>query len=205
MFFLDQLKFSFLQETDFKQNFNRTNSVLEDQTKLLDDRQREIETLNHLLTRLQLDYEKSKDDLSISHDQIVQHEISNQTLKQHLNEKTNEVEKTKFYFKYLYSFNQVSSLTTRLQQIQQNLHAYEKEHRYSNEEYFEREQRLKLIENELSTIIHNYEKLQGEHSILNEQLTKYRNDFDKLEKSDHSHKEQVNKDFKDLILANIFS
>jgi len=70
---------------------NRTSSLLEEKTKLLDDRQREIETLNHLLTRLQIDYEKSKNDLSIAQDEIVQQDIGNQTLKQHLTEKTNEV------------------------------------------------------------------------------------------------------------------
>lgn len=65
--------------------------MLEETNKSLDDRQREIETLNHLIARLQIDYEKSKNDLSTAHDQLVQHEISNQTLKQHLIEKTNEV------------------------------------------------------------------------------------------------------------------
>ena len=65
--------------------------MYEEQTKSLDDRLHEIETLNQLLSRLQIDYEKSKNDLSNSRDQIVQYEISTQTLKQHLNEKTNEV------------------------------------------------------------------------------------------------------------------
>ncbi|MEP6596876.1 MAG: ROK family protein, partial [Ginsengibacter sp.] len=44
-------------------------------------------------------------------------------------------------------------ITNRLHQIQQDLHTYEKGHRYSNEEYFEREQRMKNLENELTTII----------------------------------------------------
>lgn len=74
-----------------KQNFNRTSSLLEERSKTLEDRQREIETLNCLLTRLQIDYEKSKNDLSIAHDELVQREINNQTFKQHLAEKTNEV------------------------------------------------------------------------------------------------------------------
>ena len=74
-----------------KQNFHRTSSLLEDRSKTLDDRQREIETLNCLLSRLQIDYEKSKNDLSIAHDELVQRDINNQTLKQHLTEKTNEV------------------------------------------------------------------------------------------------------------------
>jgi chromosome segregation ATPase len=78
-----------------KQNLNRTNTLLEERNNSLDDRQREVETLNHLLARLQIEYEKSKNDLSLSHDQIVQHEIGNQTLKQHLTEKTNEVKKTR--------------------------------------------------------------------------------------------------------------
>ena len=43
-------------------------------------------------------------------------------------------------------------MTTRLHQTQQDLHSYEKEHRYSNEEYFEREQRIKTIESELSIL-----------------------------------------------------
>lgn len=65
--------------------------MYEEQTKSLDDRLHEIEALNQLLARLQIDYEKSKNDLSNSRDQIVQYEISTQTLKQHLNEKTNDV------------------------------------------------------------------------------------------------------------------
>lgn len=77
-----------------KQNFNRTSSLLEDRSKSLDDRQREIETLNCLLSRLQVDYEKAKNDLSIAHDELVQRDINNQTLKQHLTEKTNEVSST---------------------------------------------------------------------------------------------------------------
>jgi chromosome segregation ATPase len=79
-----------------------------------------------------------------------------------------------------------------LHQVQQDLHSYEKEHRYSNEEYFEREQRLKTIENELSTMISKHEKLQREYSTLNEDLTKCRIDLEQIEKSDISHREQVN-------------
>jgi SMC interacting uncharacterized protein involved in chromosome segregation len=75
--------------------------LLEEKTKTLDDRQREIEKLNHLLTRLQIDYEKSKNDLSTAQDEIVQQEIENQTLKQHLNEKTNEVNRI---FNYVFIF-----------------------------------------------------------------------------------------------------
>ncbi|CAF4784013.1 unnamed protein product, partial [Rotaria sp. Silwood1] len=164
-----------IKEMDLKQNVNRTNSLLEETNKSLDDRQREIETLNHLLSRLQIDYEKSKNDLSIVQDQIMQHEIANQTLKQHLTEKTNEL----------------SAITNRLHQIQQDFHSYEKEHRYSNEEYFEREQRMKTIENELSMMISNYEKLQREHTTLNEDLTKCQYDLEQSQKSDISHKEQA--------------
>ncbi|CAM2700904.1 unnamed protein product [Rotaria socialis] len=164
-----------IKEVDFKQNLNRTNSMLEETNKSLDDRLREIETLNHLISRLQLDYEKSKNDLSIAHDHMVQLEIGNQTFKQHLTEKTTEL----------------SAITNRLHQVQQDFHSYEKEHRYSNEEYFEREQRMKTIENELLTKSSNYEKLQREHSALNEDLTKCRIDLEQSQKSDISHKEQL--------------
>ena len=74
-----------------KQNLTRTSSLLEERSKALDDRQHEIENLNCLLSRLQTDYEKSKNELSRAHDAIVQHEIASQTLKQHLTEKTDEV------------------------------------------------------------------------------------------------------------------
>ena len=74
---------------------------------------------------------------------------------------------------------------------QQDLHGYEKEHRYSNEEYFEREQRMKSIESELSMMITNNEKLQREYSLLNEELTKCRYDLEQAEKSDLSHKDHV--------------
>jgi len=84
-------------------------------------------------------------------------------------------------------------MTNRLQQIQQDLHSYEKEHRYSNEEHFQREQRIKTIENELSIMVNNYEKLQREHSTLNENLTKYRVDLELVQKSDTLHQEQVNR------------
>ncbi|CAF4150962.1 unnamed protein product, partial [Rotaria sp. Silwood2] len=164
-----------VKEIDLKQNLNRTNSLLEETNKSLNDRQREIETLNHLLSRLQIDYEKSKNELSIVQDQIIQYEIENQTLKQHLTEKTTEL----------------SALTNRLHQVQQDFHSYEKEHRYSNEEYFEREQRMKTIENELSMMISNYEKLQREYATLNEDLTQHRYDLEQSHKSDTSHKEQL--------------
>ncbi|CAF0725433.1 unnamed protein product [Rotaria sordida] len=164
-----------VKEVDLKQNLTRTNSFLQETNKSLDDRQREIETLNHLLSRLQIDYEKSKNDLSTVQDQIIQHEIGNQTLKQHLTEKTNEL----------------SAITNRLHQIQQDFHSYEKEHRYSNEEYFEREQRMKTIENELSMMISNYEKLQREHATLNEDFTNCRYELEESQKSDIIHKEQL--------------
>jgi chromosome segregation ATPase len=159
-----------------KQNLNRTNCLLDEQSKSLDDRQREIETFNHLLSHLQIDYEKSKNDLSIAHDQIVQLEIGNQTIKQHLIEKTNEL----------------NIVTNRLHQIQQDFHTHEKGYRYTNEEYFEREQRMKTIENELLTVSRNYEKVQREHELLTEESNKYRYELEIIERSDLAHKERVN-------------
>lgn len=82
-------------------------------------------------------------------------------------------------------------MTTRLHQTQQDFHGYEKEHRYSNEEYFEREQRMKGIELELSAVVANNEKFQREINLLNEDLTKCRLDLDQVEKSDLVHKERV--------------
>lgn len=78
-----------------KQLFSRTNAVLEERSKSLEDRENELENLNHILSRLQIDYERSKTDLSVAHDKLVQHEISNQTLQQHLTEKSNEVNRQK--------------------------------------------------------------------------------------------------------------
>lgn len=148
---------------------------MDEKTKYLEDRQHEIETLNDLLSHIQFDYEKSKNDLSITRDQVVQIEIENQTVKQNFIEKINEL----------------NLVTNRLHQIQQEFHTYEKTHRYSNDEYFEREQRIKEIENELTNIILNYEKLQKQHQILNEELNKYRYDLEIVEKSDMLHKERV--------------
>lgn len=51
---------------------------------------------------------------------------------------------------------------------------------------------MKNIENELSTVMNNYDKLQRDHSMLNEQYLKCRNDLEQTEKSDITHKEQVN-------------
>ncbi|CAF3647727.1 unnamed protein product [Rotaria sp. Silwood1] len=164
-----------IKENDMKQNLNRINSLLDEKTKCLDDCQHEIETLNHLISHLQIDYEKSKNDLSISHDQIVQLEIDNQTIKQNLIEKLNEL----------------TLITNRFHQIQQDYHTYEKNHRYSNDEYYEREQRIKSIENELTTIFSNYEKLQKQHQLLNEELNKYQYDLQDIEKSDRLHKERL--------------
>ena len=148
---------------------------MDERNQLLDDRQHEIETLNQLISHLQMDYEKSKNELSISHDQLLQVQIGNETIKQHLVEKTNEL----------------TIVTNRLHQIQQDLHVYEKGHRYSNEEYFEREQRLKNIENELNTFGNTYDKLQREHQDLNEELERCRYDLEQIEKSDITHKERV--------------
>jgi len=52
---------------------------------------------------------------------------------------------------------------------------------------------LKTIENELSTLNSNYEKLRDEHAVVNEDLTKCRYDLEQIELSDSSHKERVNK------------
>jgi len=52
---------------------------------------------------------------------------------------------------------------------------------------------LKTIENELSTLNSNYEKLRDEHAVVNEDLTKCRYDLEQIELSDNSHKERVNK------------
>ncbi|CAF0922423.1 unnamed protein product [Adineta ricciae] len=163
------------KEKDLKQVLNRTETSLEEANQLSDSRQREIESLNHLLSRLQIDYEKCKTDLSKAHDEIVQHEIENQILKQNSTDKTNEL----------------STVTNRFHQVQQDFHTYEKEHRYTNEEYFEREQRLKTVENELSTMIGTYEQLRDEHAVLNEELAKRRYEFEQMELSDSSHKERL--------------
>jgi len=50
---------------------------------------------------------------------------------------------------------------------------------------------MKNIENELTTLVNSYEKLQREHRELNEELDKYRYDLDLVEKSDITHKERV--------------
>ena len=76
-----------------KQTLDRTQSSLDERTNCLDDRQRELETLNHLVSRLQIDYERSKNELSAAHDNIMQLDMANQTLRQHLTDKTNEVRK----------------------------------------------------------------------------------------------------------------
>ena len=88
---------------------------------------------------------------------------------------------------------QLSIVASRLQQSQQNLHEYEKEHRYSNEDYFEREQRMKSIENDLSNTVSNHDRLQRDHSLLKEELTKCQYDLEQMDKSDHSHKERVSR------------
>ena len=84
-------------------------------------------------------------------------------------------------------------MASRLQQSQQSLHEYEKEHRYSNEDYFEREQRMKSIENDLSNTVSNHDRLQRDHSLLKEELTKCQYDLEQMDKSDHSHKERVSR------------
>jgi hypothetical protein len=50
---------------------------------------------------------------------------------------------------------------------------------------------MKTLENELNTLGNNYEKLQKDHQLLNEELDKYRYDLNQTEKSDISHKERV--------------
>jgi hypothetical protein len=50
---------------------------------------------------------------------------------------------------------------------------------------------MKNIENELTILANNYEKIQREYQILNEELNKYRYDLEQVEKSDITHKERV--------------
>jgi hypothetical protein len=52
---------------------------------------------------------------------------------------------------------------------------------------------LKTIENELATIMSNYERLQRENAKLNEDLTKSRYDLEQIGISNTSHKQQVNR------------
>jgi len=52
---------------------------------------------------------------------------------------------------------------------------------------------MKTIENELPTMINNYDKLQRDYLMSNEQLNKCRIDLEQTEKSNISHKEQVNR------------
>ncbi|CAF4421780.1 unnamed protein product, partial [Adineta steineri] len=124
---------------------------------------------------LQEDYEKSKNNLSIAQDRIVYLEIENETIKQRCIEKTNEL----------------TFMTNQLQQSQQDFHTYEKEHRYSNEEYFEYEQQGRNFDNELTTVVQNYEKLQKENEVLNELLNKCRCELEQNEKSNIVHKERL--------------
>jgi hypothetical protein len=64
---------------------------------------------------------------------------------------------------------------------------------------------LKTIENELSTMVNNYEKLQRENTTLNEDLNKSRYDLEQIGISDTSHKELVKRLLKVLIFHFIFS
>lgn len=89
---------------------------------------------------------------------------------------------------------QLSNVASRLQQSQQTLHEYEKEHRYSNEDYFEREQRIKSIESDLSNTVNNHDRLQRDYSLLKEELSKCQYDLEQMDKSDHSHKERVSRE-----------
>ncbi len=50
---------------------------------------------------------------------------------------------------------------------------------------------MKNLENELTTLGSNYDKLHREHQELNEEFDKYRYDLEQVEKSDIAHKERV--------------
>ncbi|CAF1286734.1 unnamed protein product, partial [Didymodactylos carnosus] len=153
------------KECEFKMNLSRSNATLDDKEKCLDDQQRELETLNHILSKLQIDYERSKTDLSLAHDNIVQYETNEHTIKQTLTEKTDEL----------------TTLSNRFHALQNDYYTYEKNHRYTNENYFDKEHRLTSVENELTTTAKNFELLQNENKILNDKLEKYRYDREQAE------------------------
>ncbi|UJR13437.1 hypothetical protein I4U23_000451 [Adineta vaga] len=163
------------KENELKQNLNRTKSLIDERNRLSDERQREIETLKHLMSHLEIDYDKSKNDLSINRDRILHLEIENETIRKDFIDKTNEI----------------MILTKQLQQNQYDFHLYEKDHRYSNEEYFQHEQTKKSIENEFTIMNHNYEKLQKDYQNLNESFKKCRYELEQREKSDCLHKERL--------------
>jgi predicted transcriptional regulator len=50
---------------------------------------------------------------------------------------------------------------------------------------------MKTIENELTTLGSNYEKIHREHQALNEELDKCRYDLEQVERSNIAHKERV--------------
>ncbi|CAF1340250.1 unnamed protein product [Didymodactylos carnosus] len=156
-------------------NLSRSNATLDDKEKCLDDQQRELETLNHILSKLQIDYERSKTDLSLAHDNIVQYETNEHTIKQTLTEKTDEL----------------TTLSNRFHALQNDYYTYEKNHRYTNENYFDKEHRLTSVENELTTTAKNFELLQNENKILNDKLEKYRYDREQAEILEAENTEKV--------------
>jgi len=50
---------------------------------------------------------------------------------------------------------------------------------------------MKNIENELTTLATNYDKIHKEHQALNEELDKCRYDLEQVQQSDIAHKERV--------------
>ncbi|CAF1644248.1 unnamed protein product, partial [Didymodactylos carnosus] len=156
-------------------NLNRSNSVLEDKEKCIDNQQHELETFNHILSKLQIDYEKSKTDLSLAHDNIVQYETIQDTIKQTLNEKISEI----------------AILSERFHAVQNDYYTYEKDHRYTNDDYFDKEHRLTSVENELTTVMKNFELLQNENKILNDKVGKYRYNLEQIETVEAENKEKL--------------
>ena len=141
---------------------------LDESRKTIDDLRREMERLNVLLSTLQFDYQRAKEDLSLVEDRFVQLKVQHQTLEQQLNEKNHEF----------------TSLSTRSEKIQEDFHHYEKEHRYSNDEFFQREEHSQTIQNHFTDFIREHRTLKVEHQRLEEEFGQTLEQLNRMKQSD---------------------
>ena len=151
------------------------NTALDEQTRCSQDQQNEIDRLNDVLSNLQIDYEKATHALSIAHDQMLQLNIHHQTVQQRLKEKAEEL----------------TVATTRCHQLEEHMHVYEQQHRYSNEEVARNDEHFRRVENQLAAISSDYEQLQHRYGELHEDSMRRRNDLQEIERSHCTDKQRV--------------
>lgn len=147
-----------------------------DQTRqCLTNRENELEQMNFFCENIQKDSTKYQNDLSQCQNELVQLNVDYRTSQDDLKEK----------------LHQLKTISFRFHQLEDNFHLYEKEHRYSNEEFFQRDKDLKDLQLEFKHFIIHHQRIEKDFHNLKEEQSENKDFIDNLEEIHQVENEQV--------------